>query len=82
MMICIILNIIIMGMYYEDADLNYINFLENCNLAFTIIFILEMIFKLFALGLRGYFYFTWNKFDAFIVLSSLIDIIMSLLGNS
>lgn len=44
---------------------------------FTAIFITEMIVKNIALGPRAYFYYKWNRFDAFIVISSIFDIILS-----
>lgn len=42
-----------------------------------------MMIKIIALGPKAYFYFKWNRFDAFVVISSIFDIILSAnLGNN
>ena len=43
------------------------------NYIFTAIFIIEAVFKLLVYGL-AYFKTGWNKFDFFVVVSSLIDV--------
>ena len=43
------------------------------NFIFTAIFIVEAILKLFAFG-WSYFGTSWNKFDFFVVISSILDI--------
>ena len=48
-------------------------FLEFTNYIFTTIFFLECVLKLYAYR-RAYFYTNWNRFDFFVVASSLIDI--------
>ena len=78
---CIIINIIQMGLIYEGASKNYLEALEVFNLIFTIIFIIEAILKILALGLRTYFHSSWNKFDFFVVLTSLVDIILNFIGK-
>mmetsp|Transcript_23808 Transcript_23808/g.20743 ORF Transcript_23808/g.20743 Transcript_23808/m.20743 type:complete len:202 (+) Transcript_23808:1231-1836(+) len=40
-----------------------------------------MIFKWIALGFRGYFMSNWNKFDCFVVFSSIVDLLMEQLGS-
>ena len=50
--------------------------IENINLAFTIIFATEAAMKIMALG-RSYFKESWNKFDLFIVIFSLIEITLN-----
>ena len=50
--------------------------LENINYFFTALFILEAIFKLVAFGPKGYWISNWNKFDLFVVIASMVDIIM------
>lgn len=60
------------------VDLPQAYLLEKVNIAFTIIFTLEMIIKLIALGIKGYFRGTWfNSFDCLIVIASLIDLILT-----
>ena len=43
---------------------------------FTVVFILEMILKLVALGVRQYLKVTWNIFDGVIVIMSIVDMSM------
>lgn len=48
---------------------------------FVIIFTIEMVIKLLALGFTYYWHVNWNKFDCIIVIMSLIAIDESLLNN-
>ena len=48
-------------------------FLSVSNLIFTIIFLLEAILKLLVYG-WAYFRTGWNKFDFFVVVSSIMDL--------
>ena len=70
-----------MAVFYEGASENYLKLLELINYFFTFVFTLEAILKLGAFGLR-YFYNSWNRFDFFVVIASLMDIILSLVENS
>lgn len=80
-MLCIILNIFTMGMAYEGQSESYTSILRYINLMFTSIFVFECILKLIGLGPQ-YFLITWNNFDFSIVLASIVDFLMDLLGNS
>ena len=80
-MVVIILNIVAMAASYDDSSDSYQDILDKLNLGFTAIFMAEMLLKLFALSIKGYWYNLWNRFDAFVVFASITDIIMSSLGN-
>ncbi|XP_069315650.1 voltage-dependent L-type calcium channel subunit alpha-1S [Eulemur rufifrons] len=73
----IMLNTICLGMqhYNQSEEMNHIS--DILNVAFTIIFTLEMILKLMAFKARGYFGDPWNVFDFLIVIGSIIDVILS-----
>ncbi|KAM9212078.1 voltage-dependent L-type calcium channel subunit alpha-1S [Dugong dugon] len=73
----IMLNTICLGMqhYNQSEQMNHIS--DILNVAFTIIFTLEMILKLMAFKARGYFGDPWNVFDFLIVIGSIIDVILS-----
>ncbi|KAL1774993.1 voltage-dependent L-type calcium channel subunit alpha-1S isoform X1 [Sigmodon hispidus] len=73
----IMLNTICLGMqhYNQSEQMNHIS--DILNVAFTIIFTLEMILKLIAFKPRGYFGDPWNVFDFLIVIGSIIDVILS-----
>ncbi|KAM6217306.1 voltage-dependent L-type calcium channel subunit alpha-1S [Rhynchocyon petersi] len=73
----IMLNTICLGMqhYNQSEQMNQIS--DILNVAFTIIFTLEMVLKLMAFKARGYFGDPWNVFDFLIVIGSIIDVILS-----
>uniref|UniRef100_A0A8C6QU19 Voltage-dependent L-type calcium channel subunit alpha n=1 Tax=Nannospalax galili TaxID=1026970 RepID=A0A8C6QU19_NANGA len=73
----IMLNTICLGMqhYNQSEEMNHIS--DILNVAFTIIFTLEMVLKLIAFKPRGYFGDPWNVFDFLIVIGSIIDVILS-----
>lgn len=50
------------------------------NYIFTLIFIVEAILKLIGFG-KSYFHNTWNKFDFFVVVASILDVLLKLLEN-
>ena len=62
-----------MALSYEGAPEGWVDFLEVTNYIFTVIFIVEASLKLFAYG-RSYFDTAWNRFDFFVVISSIFDI--------
>ena len=71
-MMCIIGNIISMAMNYDGMSDQYSEIVDAINLAFTVIFIIEMTLKLIALDFQ-YFTSSWNNFDFAIVILSKLD---------
>jgi len=81
-MLIIILNMITMAIEYEDSSQSFKFVLKVFNWIFTFIFIVECCLKLLANGIYGYFYVGWNQFDCFVVVSSIVDLLISnLLGS-
>lgn len=72
----IVLNIVQMGIAYENAPVLYTYMLDLTNYFFTAVFTIEMYVKMRAYSYR-YFETSWNKFDCFIVSASLLDIALS-----
>ncbi|EGR31327.1 hypothetical protein IMG5_112540 [Ichthyophthirius multifiliis] len=71
-----------MAIAYEGSPKSYDQTIEQINLFFTAVFIVELIFKLISYGIKGYWISSWNKFDMFIVLSSIVDLILNfVMGN-
>eukprot|EP00798_Chlamydomonas_sp_ICE-L_P013774 gene13774-19682_t len=70
----IILSIISMCMEYEGASDEYNNGLRVFNTIATAIYVLEVVCKWIALGLRGYFRNRWNVFDFFVAIISVVGI--------
>lgn len=68
-MVCIILNIISMAMVFDGMSDAYAQGLDYASLAFTFIFVLEFILKVYSLGIQ-YFSVSWNVFDFCIVVLS------------
>lgn len=54
--------------------------MDFTNYVFTIIFLIEAILKLIAFG-GSYFNNSWNKFDFFVVVSSIFDVLLKLAQN-
>ena len=83
--ICIIIvivgNIIVMALPYEGSPASYDLAINNINFFFTAVFIFEFLAKVIGLGFKRYWLNPWNKFDFFVVSSSIVDIIMNILGN-
>ncbi|XP_038604664.1 voltage-dependent L-type calcium channel subunit alpha-1S [Tachyglossus aculeatus] len=77
MFFLITLNTISLGMqaYNQSEEMNHLS--DILNVAFTILFTLEMILKLMAFKAKGYFGDPWNVFDFLIVIGSIIDVILS-----
>ncbi|XP_056626587.1 voltage-dependent T-type calcium channel subunit alpha-1G isoform X1 [Triplophysa dalaica] len=68
------LNVITMSMeHYQQAKV-LDEALKICNYIFTIIFVLESVFKLVAFGFRRFFKDRWNQLDLAIVLLSIMGI--------
>jgi hypothetical protein len=70
-----------MAMNYDGMSDNYSSAVDGINLAFTVVFILEMLLKLAALDFQ-YFTSSWNNFDFAIVMLSIVDLVLSNIGNS
>ena len=75
-MIIIGLNMCSMAMMYENNHPKYELGLTIANYIFTGIFIAECCIKLVAYDL-SYFHTGWNKFDFFVVVASILDIIIA-----
>ena len=80
-MLVIILNMITLGLTFDESPEDYNLFLSITNLIFTIIFIVEAALKITTFRLV-YFSVAWNNFDFFVVTSSLLDLIVSYTTDS
>lgn len=76
----IILNMIQMGILHEGQSYEFGAMLDFTNYIFTIIFIVEAILKLIGYG-DTYFNNSWNQFDFFVVVASIFDILMDIIGS-
>jgi len=79
--LCIIVNVIVMAMAYDTSPSSYDSVLTVINIGFTGVFIAEALFKIIAFGIQGYLYLGSNKFDLFVVGSSIVDTMLSYIGK-
>lgn len=77
-MLAITGNMMIMAIAYDEASEQYNAALENVNLMFTCVFVVEACLKIYGLTVKGYFEERWNRFDFFLVITPFIDLILSL----
>ncbi|XP_061561374.1 voltage-dependent T-type calcium channel subunit alpha-1G isoform X3 [Phycodurus eques] len=68
------LNVITMSMEHYQQPKELDEALKICNYVFTLIFVLESVFKLVAFGFRRFFKDKWNQLDLAIVLLSIMGI--------
>ncbi len=73
--IIIFLNLICLGLIFQDCSKSYSDILYIFNIIFTILFFLEFILKVIGLGVRGYLNSKWNLLDLFIIITSALNII-------
>ena len=48
---------------------------------FVILFLLEMLLKMYSLGFQGYFVSLFNRFDCFVVISSILEVVLTSTGT-
>merc|ERR1719264_1405269 len=53
------------------------HFQEYVNLFFVVLFTFEMVLKMYSLGFQGYFRSLFNRFDCFVVISSILELILT-----
>ncbi|CAF3877318.1 unnamed protein product [Rotaria magnacalcarata] len=70
------LNVVTMSLEYYSMPHELEKFLEYCNYVFTVIFLLEFIWKIIAFGPVRYFREKWNQLDSFIVLVSVASVVI------
>ncbi|CAM9345432.1 unnamed protein product, partial [Laminaria digitata] len=73
----IVANTVVLSLDHHPMDDEFSTILEALNVSFTLSFVLEMALELVALGPRVYAKDRFNLFDGFIVLSSIIELIVS-----
>ena len=77
MFLSILGNTIILSLDKYPQDDSLVIIFDRINIAFSFIFIIEMLIKLIGFGVKGYFIDAFNCFDCFVVLTSIIDLFVS-----
>jgi Ion transport protein len=80
-LICIIMNTIVLAINWYSQPVYVDDILDYINYSFAIIFAFESIFKIIALGASAFFRDVNNCFDLFIVITSIISSIISIILN-
>jgi hypothetical protein len=75
--ISILLNTLVLSLDRHPIDEDEAKILENLNIVFSLLFIIEMIVKLLGLGFKSYFSDSYNAFDCVIVVSTTVDLFIS-----
>ena len=75
----IVLNTVLMMCEYHGMSQQLSDFLESANLVLTVAFAGEMLLKLCGLGPAAYWSDPFNRFDAVVVVSSLVEVAMDTL---
>jgi hypothetical protein len=71
----ILLNTAVLAADHHRMNCQLAHALEGVSLVLTLVFVLEMALKLLALGPRGYVADPFNRFDAVIVLFSVVEVV-------
>ena len=71
----ILLNCAVMGTEHYQQPSFWSSFLTTCDYVFVVLFGLEAVCKMLALGVAGYFREPWNRFDFVCVTTSLIGVV-------
>ena len=78
--LCIFTNCVMMACTHHDEPAVLTTMLTSFNVVFTVIFTAEMALKQFAFGFAVYFGDAWLRFDCFVVVGSLLDLLFTWLG--
>lgn len=81
-MFFILFNTVVLSMdKYPEFDQETVDTLSVLNTIFTVIFTIEVVFKLIGLGVRGYSADKFNLFDAAIVIISIVEMFLASEGG-
>ena len=80
-MAAIVVNTVFLCVDYYHKGPELAKILDEANLVFVVVFTIEMVIKITALGFTYYWHVNWNKFDFIIVVMSLIAMDESLLND-
>ena len=72
------LNTIVLATEHHNQPEWLGNFQELTNFFFVVLFTFEMLFKMYALGIQFYFIPLFNRFDFFVVISSILEMSLTM----
>ncbi|KAI0983921.1 hypothetical protein GJ496_006977 [Pomphorhynchus laevis] len=80
-MILIAANTFVLMLKHHNSSSRYANVLAYLNTSFTLLFTIEAILKIVALGLQRYLKDRWNVFDLITVIGSITDVLVTEIAN-
>ncbi|XP_071748883.1 muscle calcium channel subunit alpha-1 isoform X29 [Lepeophtheirus salmonis] len=75
--ILVFLNTCVLATEHYKQPIWLDDFQEFTNLFFVVLFTFEMFLKMYSLGFQGYFVSLFNRFDCFVVISSILELILT-----
>eukprot|EP00096_Caligus_rogercresseyi_P004791 TRINITY_DN1928_c0_g2_i1.p1 TRINITY_DN1928_c0_g2~~TRINITY_DN1928_c0_g2_i1.p1 ORF type:complete len:1446 (-),score=320.23 TRINITY_DN1928_c0_g2_i1:115-4299(-) len=75
--VLVFLNTCVLATEHYGQPVWLTNFQASTNLFFVILFSVEMVFKMYSLGFLNYFNSLFNRFDCFVVVSSILELILT-----
>ncbi|KAI9556867.1 hypothetical protein GHT06_016659 [Daphnia sinensis] len=62
--------------HYQQPE--WLDFFQDVtNIFFIVLFAFEMLLKMYSLGFQGYFVSLFNRFDCFVVISSIVEVVLT-----
>ncbi|KFM76771.1 Voltage-dependent calcium channel type D subunit alpha-1, partial [Stegodyphus mimosarum] len=74
--VLVFLNTITLASEHHDQPNWLDHFQEQANIFFVALFTMEMFLKMYSLGFQGYFVSLFNRFDCFVVISSILEMVL------
>ncbi|KAL3270430.1 hypothetical protein HHI36_020985 [Cryptolaemus montrouzieri] len=75
--ILVFLNTLVLASEHHGQPLWLDQFQDITNMFFITLFTLEMMVKMYSLGLQGYFVSQFNRFDCFVVIGSIVETVLT-----
>ncbi|VDN11590.1 unnamed protein product [Dibothriocephalus latus] len=75
-MTCVLLNTVVLTTEHYNQPMWLNQFQSFANVLFVSLFTVEMLLKMFAFGLQDYFSALFNRFDFFVVICSILELIL------
>lgn len=73
----VFLNTGVLATEHHHQPLYLNDFQRQTNMVFVALFTLEMLLKMYSLGIQGYFMSLFNRFDCFVVFGSILEILLT-----
>ncbi len=76
-MLCVIIcNVFVLALKYDGEPATWTLVQDVLNFICTLVFTAELVVKVYAFGMRGYYSTAWNRFDFVVVVTSWVDIVV------